>query len=290
MSRCKDKKVLLCLFFSSFCFSCTGCDETEWFYRKISFEGFSKIEHKSEVVIGIIDSGFDPAFLSYFADGSFWKGYDFIDNDSDVTSTANLHGTYMSLLIGGKENNGFHGIDDKLKIVPIRAISDDGSTTTDILLKSLSYAKERGCNVINMSLGSAVKSDSLETMINSFPEDAVFVSSVGDTSRDEFFYPARFDRVLAVSAVNESNQDFCFTNVSNTKKCVRCPGVDVTVPTIDLEGKMTTEQVSGSSYATAIMSGLIASSMGKNGLNRTAIDSLDIYGENGFVDCAKLMK
>lgn len=98
MSRNKDKKVFLCLFFSSFCFSCTGCDETEWFYGKISFEGFSKIEHKSEVVIGIIDSGFDPAFLSYFADGSFWKGYDFIDNDSDVTSTANLHGTYMSLL------------------------------------------------------------------------------------------------------------------------------------------------------------------------------------------------
>jgi len=147
MSHDKSKKIFFCLFLVSFCFSCVNHDEAEWFYGKISFESFSKIENKSEVVVGIIDSGFDPAFSSYFTDGSLLEGYDFVDNDSDVTSTVNLHGTYMSLLIGGKEKNGFRGIDDKLKIVPIRAISDDGSTTTDILLKSLSYAKERGCVV-----------------------------------------------------------------------------------------------------------------------------------------------
>lgn len=90
--------LLCCLFISSCSYSYID-QGYDWYFDKIDYSELKNVKKTKKIKIGVIDSGIDDSYGNLFESGCLEDPYDFIDNDSDVNSTINLHGTYVSLLI-----------------------------------------------------------------------------------------------------------------------------------------------------------------------------------------------
>lgn len=82
-------------------------------------------------------------------------GYDYADNDPDVYSTHNNHGTHVSGVIAGKDDT-ITGVAPNAQIVAMKTFSDVMDTArSSWILSALEDCVILGVDVINMSLGTA---------------------------------------------------------------------------------------------------------------------------------------
>ncbi|MBP3936748.1 MAG: leucine-rich repeat protein [Clostridia bacterium] len=82
-------------------------------------------------------------------------GYDYADNDSDVYSTHNNHGTHVSGVIVGKDDT-ITGVAPNAQLVSMKIFSDVQDTARSAwILAALEDCVVLGVDVINMSLGTA---------------------------------------------------------------------------------------------------------------------------------------
>jgi len=115
------------------------------------------------------------------------------------------------------------------------------------------------CKIINISSGIYSEDDELKTAIDYAESKGVIViSAVGNDNKkapDRVFYPAAYDTVIGVGAVDAKKTiaDFSQRNKSVTAVMY---GVDIKVPSIRNGDIYTT--VSGTSYATASLCGMAA--------------------------------
>lgn len=266
--------------------SCKQSIVNSWYYTKIKADVLLKEEKVKDIIVGVIDSGINKEFLQLFDVDSIVEGYDFVDNDDKPYSKYNLHGGYISYLIAGKEYDGFMGIDSRLKVMPIRVFDESGNTSSELIFKGIEYAIDNGCSVINMSFASAKYDYNLEYLIQTNKE-IKFVASVGDFSANEFYYPAKYDDVIAVSAVDKEGELYSYSNTSNIDQSILSPGVDLPIISVNINGDIIKTTVSGSSYATAIISGIIGSLILSDSLNEEALTLSDVYTDD-YLDCKKL--
>ncbi len=82
-------------------------------------------------------------------------GYDYADNDPDVYSTHNNHGTHVSGVIVGKDNT-ITGVAPNAQLVSMKVFSDVMDTARSAwILSALEDCVILGVDVINMSLGTS---------------------------------------------------------------------------------------------------------------------------------------
>ena len=82
-------------------------------------------------------------------------GYDYADNDADVYSTHNNHGTHVSGVIVGKDDT-ITGVAPNAQLVSMKTFSDIMDTARSAwILSALEDCVVLGVDVINMSLGTA---------------------------------------------------------------------------------------------------------------------------------------
>ena len=82
-------------------------------------------------------------------------GYDYADNDPDVYSTHNNHGTHVSGVIAGKDDT-ITGVAPNAQLVSMKVFSDVMDTArSSWILSALEDCVILGVDVINMSLGTA---------------------------------------------------------------------------------------------------------------------------------------
>lgn len=82
-------------------------------------------------------------------------GYDYADNDPDVYSTHNNHGTHVSGVIAGKDDT-ITGVAPNAQLVAMKIFSDvEDSARSSWILSALEDCVILGVDVINMSLGTA---------------------------------------------------------------------------------------------------------------------------------------
>lgn len=172
--------------------------------------------------------------------------------------------------------------------MPIRVIKDDGTTTADLLLKGLEYAEEKGCEVVNLSLGSTNIDSEIGDFIKSHSDKTFYVASVGDLSSKSFLYPANYPDVFAVQAIGKSGELYKYSNQSSEKESIKGPGVGIRMEVRHESQKDTYTFLSGSSYATAIVSGIIGSALRSGNINKENLRNYDLYTD-GFLDCAKFI-
>lgn len=270
----------------------SSCDMKQvvytWHYERINADVLSERDKKKDVIVGVVDSGLNEEFLDLFDGKTIIDGYDFIDDDDTPFSSVNIHGSQVSYLIAGSCVDGMIGIDPRIKIMPIRVVGEMGVAKEEDICDGIQCAIDKGCSVINLSIASSVRSDRMASIIQS-NQDVIFVSSIGDMSNDEFSYPSLLDGVVAVLAVDYEGKPYEYSDVSPTKESIKAPGVDIEVPSVNAIGKTIKVNVSGFSYATAIVSGIIASCMLSDGLNNVSLQTLDLYTD-GYLDCRKFLK
>ena len=229
------------------------------------------------ITVAVIDSGVDPNVSDLT--GSVRTGPNFSGvNTPPGNPNWGTHGTWMASLIAGHGHDGGSGIigtAPQSTVLSIRVITDtqdpnygayqreSATKGQDELAAAIRYAVGQHAQVISMSLGYNLPSEAVRAALqDAYQHNVVVVASAGNSGdaayaagdgHAAYSFPANYPGVLAVAAVNSSNQVATFSS-QNLSVQVAAPGYKV--PAQGRDGQYW--YVSGTSPACALTAGVVA--------------------------------
>ncbi len=190
----------------------------------------------NDVKVGMIDSGVyeHPDLTS-----NLLGGHNYLTGGDDTTDNIG-HGTFVSGIIAAEANGEYiDGIAYHTKIVPLKCFDNGYTTKTSMIADAIYDAVDLyGCDVINMSfgMGQSETSTTLRLSIKyAQQKGCILVASVGNDGNSAIYYPAKYDGVVGVGAVDKNNQLCGFSQVNDTVDVV-APGqqiLSVTIPSFN---------------------------------------------------------
>jgi serine protease len=200
--------------------------------------------------------GVSPFVYEYDFISSSTRSLDGNGSDPDATDPgdnpdpdlASFHGTHVMGTIGAYTDNGpsspkigvagiAGGADagSSVKIMPLRALGYGGGTTADIV-DAIKYAARiqnstgalpsQAADIINLSLGSTTNDPALKSAVDAAYNNGngvLIVAAAGNNGTPETFYPAGYDSVISVSAVDIGAEIASYSNFGGTIE-VAAPG------------------------------------------------------------------
>lgn len=222
------------------------------------------------VIVGVIDSGIlsgHPDIRTKLSD----QGYDFVSDsdramdgdgiDSDPEDPGDgsqggslFHGTHVAGTIAAKTNNneGVAGVGGTARIMPLRALGRQSTGTSYDILQAVRYAAgmrndsgqvpDRPVDILNLSFGGQTFSEAEQNVYSQARNNGVIlVASAGNSASDTPFYPAAYDGVISVSAVDINASLAPYSNFGDT--------IDVAAP-----GGNLSADLNGDGYGDGILS------------------------------------
>jgi hypothetical protein len=153
------------------------------------------------VIIAIIDSGVD--YNHEDLKGRVIKGYDYANDDSDPMDD-NGHGTRCAGIAAAIMDNekGIAGV-SQANILAVKVADSNCQTTAENVAKGIDYARRVGVDIISMSFESDNHAGNVEQACNDAWNAGIFlVAASGNGNKNQVSYPARYDKVMAVGAIN----------------------------------------------------------------------------------------
>ncbi|HHI92085.1 MAG TPA: hypothetical protein ENK04_01015 [Gammaproteobacteria bacterium] len=234
---------------------------SQWHYPLINLPSAWDISTgDSNIIVAVIDTGVllnHPDLREQFsADG----GYDFIRDDNisqddepgidnnpddpgDKASPggkSSFHGTHVAGTVAaatdfGADGIGVAGVAPGVKIMPLRVLGAGGGTAYDIL-QAMRYAAgldndsgtvpAQKADIINLSLGGGSPVQEVQNLITQIRSTGMLiVAAAGNNRSSAPGYPASYDGVISVSAVDISKQLAGYSNFGPTID-VAAPGGD----------------------------------------------------------------
>ena len=150
----------------------------------------------------MLDTGF--AGGSEFGD-SVIATLDATDPRSAISDN-NGHGTQMAMIASGyvePYGNSIDANDSLTPVIAVKTFDKDGYSTNFDLMRSIEFAVNKGARVINLSWGSQNDSRFLRDAIRTAAKnDVVLIASAGNEPSGRPVYPAAYNEVLSVSALD----------------------------------------------------------------------------------------
>lgn len=217
--------------------------------------GYESEETSADVLVGVIDTGLDTAHVDLrdriqrnpgeisgngidddnngFVDDVY--GWDFsgddllnpldIVGDNDVTDD-NGHGTHVGGTIAATVNNGIGvaGVCPRARVFGIKIFPNPFFS---ISAEAIYYAADRGARVINMSWGGSFRSRAIEDALQyAHDRGVVLVCSMGNSGRDEIFYPSGYSMTIGVGSSTAKDELSRFSTYNDLVDIV-APGQDI---------------------------------------------------------------
>ncbi|MBN1285424.1 MAG: DUF11 domain-containing protein [Anaerolineae bacterium] len=207
------------------------------------------------ILVAVIDSG---ACTHEDAPGIV-GGWDFIGDDADPQDE-NGHGcAVMGILAATPDNGigitGFPNVD----VATYRVLNASGSGSYSDVAAAIVRAVDDGAKVLNISLGGPNRASVLERAVAyAVARGVTVVAAAGNGGADALLYPAAYDGVVAVGAVDQSLQRASFSNYG--------PGIDLWAPGADILSLALGggyAQGSGTSFAAPYAAGVAAVEMAR---------------------------
>ncbi len=260
----------------------TGCSHDTYSYLSTLEIDKLNTTFDNKCTIAIIDTGINSAYSNEHKKNII-KEYNVLDESQNVIDEHG-HGTEMTSIILGDEETGLIGINPKAFIMVIKAIDGTGKTDNSNIAKAIEYLLnlDELPDIINLSLGSLNDDPFLQEEIKqAIDAGIIVVAAVGDYNQKDILYPAAYNGVVSVQAVDINNN---LDVMSNTSKVTTLsfPGVDINVLSIN-QNQRSIQQCSGSSVATALASGyfsLFISNCKNQGIDITYDKFIDNVQEN----------
>jgi type VII secretion-associated serine protease mycosin len=232
----------------------------QWHVKTLNLPGAWTYSHGAGVTVAVIDSGVDATHKDL--QGQVLPGLDLVDDDGDGDTDLVGHGTTVSAIIAGRndDNVGVVGIAPKAKILPVRVLDRENRYDDALIVaKGVRWAVDHGARVINLSLGGNGSSPALAAALDyAFAKDVVVVACTGNagasaSSASGVWYPAREPGVIAVAGM-EKDGDVLWSGSITGKETV------VTAPATQLVGARPGGywRVQGTSFAAPMVSGTAA--------------------------------
>ncbi len=159
----------------------------------------------SNMTVCIIDSGYDinnPDLSGNMVSGT---------NDSGTGSWSTpggSHGTHVAGTIAAINNTqGVVGVlpNQNVNLHIIKVFNESGWGYSSDLASAIQDCSNAGADVVNMSLGGAGSSTTEENAMQSFYDDGILlVAAAGNDGNSSLSYPASYDAVMSVAAVDET--------------------------------------------------------------------------------------
>jgi major intracellular serine protease len=127
------------------------------------------------------------------------------------------HGTHVAGIIGARGK--MTGVAPECEIYSIKVLNDEGTGNDEWLYQGILAAIDLKVNIINMSLGSKVYNPRVESAIKkAYDQGIILVASAGNDGYvgngiDTMGYPAKFDEVISVGAVDYDGNRASFSSV-----------------------------------------------------------------------------
>lgn len=215
-------------------------------------------------VIGIVDTPIHAAHPGLT--GARLLSRSFID--AGKRPAGSEHGTAVAGLLVGRADKGFPGMLPRARLYaasPFFAQESGGETAdTSGLVKSLDWLVQQGVNVIGLSLAgpdNAVLQAAIDSVI---ARGVVVVAAAGNQGPNApAAYPAAFDKVIGVTAINSSGQVYRRAN-QGVHVDYALPGVNVWTLDERAGGKLR----SGTSFAVPHMLALASQTLAEGRVMR----------------------
>jgi len=186
------------------------------------------------VVVAVIDTGLDSAHPE-IAGGLFINpgeipgdgidndanglvddvsGWDFVDDDP-IPEDLHGHGSHVAgtIVAGANNAEGIVGIAPFARILPIKALSDQGLGSSADLAAAVHYATVVGAHISSNSWGGVFIGEALRSAFENAEDSGVLsVAAAGNSARPQAFAPALFDSVVAIAAVDDVDVLAPFSN------------------------------------------------------------------------------
>lgn len=221
------------------------------------------------VVVAVIDTGIaceDRDGFHKISDLQQTKctaGWNFVENHEHAFDDHG-HGTHVAGTIAQSTNNniGVVGIAYRATLMPVKVLSGSGSGTSEDVADGIRWAADHGAQVINLSLGGSHPARIQQDAINYARSKGTVVIAAAGNSGGPVGYPAAFDGVVAVSAIDSEGLIAKFSS-RGPQVDIGAPGVAITQQTVCAEekGKNGCEQYAtwnGTSMATPHVAGAAA--------------------------------
>src|SRR5436189_2376783 len=199
---------------------------TQWSVTKTHAEqAWDLSTGSSQVVVGILDTGIDPAQPDLR--GKLVAGYDYVNNDQDP-SDDNGHGTAVAGIVAADSDNGIGvaGYCWACRLMPVKVLGADGTGFASGLAQGIVWATDHGARVINASLGGPFDDPTLSAATEyARVHGVVVVAAAGNEGGLTLDYPAALPNVLSVGASDPNDRLYSF---SNSGAQVAAPGENST--------------------------------------------------------------
>lgn len=213
------------------------------------------------VKIAVIDSGCDTTHKDLQKNIIGGRNFTIEDNKNiNKYKDYNGHGTHVCGTIAASNNNyGLIGVAPDAQLLILKALDKNGSGTMKGIIDAINFAINENVDIISMSLGTSTDIPQLHQAIKKAVDSNILVvcaaGNEGDSSgsTDEFSYPAGYNEVISVGALDYSKSAARFTN-SNKEVDLVAPGVNI----ISTYLNGTYEALSGTSMATPHVTGALA--------------------------------
>jgi len=214
------------------------------------------------VKIAVLDTGIDydhPDLKDVVKGGVDFTGSEYGYRD------AQGHGTHMAGIIAASRNGfGSVGVAYEAELYAVKVLRDsDGWGYYSWWIRGIEWAVENHMQVISMSLGGTTDSQALRRAVDlAYSKGLLIVAAAGNAAEgsDAVLYPARYDSVIAVGAVDSAGQPAGFSRRGPELELV-APGVGIY--TTELGGSHVYS--SGTSAATPFVAGAAALVWAANG-------------------------
>jgi len=206
------------------------------------------------IKISVIDTGIEKNHQDLNIAG----GVSFVSYTSDFQDD-NGHGTHVAGIIGAKNNNlGTLGIAPDSSLYAVKALDSEGEGYLSDIIAGIDWSINNRIDIINLSVGSENPSLSLKLAVDrAYSKGILVVASAGNSGGsmnvDTINYPAKYDSVIAVGAVDQSNRIAKFSSTGSSLEVV-APGTGINSTYLN----NTFAKISGTSMSAPIVSGLLA--------------------------------
>lgn len=177
------------------------------------------------VTIALIDSGVSAH--EELTD-SLLPGHNYLDGSSDVTDNIG-HGTFAAGLIAASDDGeGLSGAAPGAMVLPLKCFDTGASTTVATICAAIYDAVDvYGCKLINMSFGLTSDNSALRQAVDyAAAQGVLLTAAVGNRGTAQLYYPAAYDSVIGVGAVDSGCLQASFSQ-TNASVLVTAPGKDL---------------------------------------------------------------
>ncbi|GEM_PF-1763475 len=251
---------------------------SQYYLREINATKAWNTTVGNSLLVGILDTGVDANHP---------------DLDGKISTSANPdyltdqigHGTEVAGIIAARTNNnqGIAGIAWNTKLLPLRITDENGVARVSTVVSALDEAYAMGVKIIQISLSTNQFSQTLKTAIEEANKRGILiVSTSGNTGIEELRFPAAFDNVIGVGAVNQSKIKESYSTTGEHVSLV-APGASIYTTSLD-SGYAA---VTGTSFAAPQIAGAaalvwsIAPELTNEEVRQVLFDSAEDLGDKG---------